>query len=325
MANLPDEARRRSVLARLAGLCALVLLIVTTVSAYIRLSGTGLGCDDWPRCYGKSATQANGSAAAEPPGTAVARVLHRVAAVVVLVLVVVIAFVCIEARAALRIETAIAVALLALVLFLTVLGRWTAGARLPAVALGNLLGGFAMLALLWWLRLRAVAAGNGPRFGRTVGANRWARAGIVLLLVQIALGGLVSASHSALACVTLPDCQGFWWPPGTTLEALNPWREPSASAGQAGASAEAALHMTHRAFALLTGVVAVAAGLHGIRVGGRYRGAGLLLLGLVLAQILLGAAVVTAGLPLPLVVTHNVIAALLLLTLVTLAHRAGSS
>lgn len=321
MATLADEARRRAVLRQLASLCAAVLLVVTTVSAYIRLSGAGLGCEDWPRCYGQATAHSERAAAADPAGTVVARLLHRVAAVIVLILVVVIAYVCIEARTALRVETRIALALIALVLFLTVLGRWTTGARLPAVALGNLLGGFGMLALLWWLRLRTAGGGADPRPGQAATSNGWARAGIVIVLTQIALGGLVSASYSALACVTLPDCQGAWWPPGGTLDAFNPWREPSAQAVRSGAPAEAALHMAHRALALPAAAVSIGAGLHGVRAGGRHRSAGILLLGLVLAQLLLGAAVVAGSLSLPLVVAHNVVAALLLLTLVTLAHR----
>jgi cytochrome c oxidase assembly protein subunit 15 len=325
MANSSDAVRRRGILRRLAGLCAAILLVVTTVSAYIRLSGAGLGCEDWPRCYGQATAHSERAAAADPAGTVVARLLHRVAAVIVLILVVVIAYVCIEARTALRVETRIAFALIALVLFLTVLGRWTTGARLPAVALGNLLGGFGMLALLWWLRLRAGAFGSSLRFRQDAGTNGWARVGIFVLLVQITLGGQVSASYSALACVTLPDCQGAWWPPGGTADAFNPWREPSAPAALAGASAEAALHMAHRAFALLAATVSIGAALRGIRAGGRHRSAGILLLGLVVAQVALGAAAVAGGLPLLLVVAHNVVAALLLLTLVTLAHRPATA
>lgn len=197
----PADRRFRG-LRRLAWLCAVMVLAVTSLSAYIRLSKAGLGCADWPACYGQSfhrMQQGAAPTADEQTATAAARLVHRITAVAALVLVIMMLLVCFGSQPLLLREGLLAVALLGLALFLAVLGRWSSGARVPAVAMGNLLGGFVMLALCVRLALA----------GRARAAPRWRAVSAValgLLLVQVALGGLVSASFASLSCTGWTDC-----------------------------------------------------------------------------------------------------------------------
>lgn len=193
--------RRLSLLHRLAWLCVVTVLAVTTLSAFIRLSNAGLGCADWPQCYGERGLQAaafTGARSHEVNATVVARIAHRVMAVAALLIIVLLIVVCLGGRPRLRGSGAIAVALLALALFLAVLGRWSSGARIPAVAMANLIGGFAMLALSLRLAIRTDVSPPRQRVAAVVA--------LLLLVVQVGVGGLVSASHSGLSCVGWSDC-----------------------------------------------------------------------------------------------------------------------
>lgn len=318
MAEGAGGERRRSVLRWLAGLGVALLLIVTTASAFIRLSNAGLGCADWPQCYGQ--VTAGGAAArdgakdpaAVSPAIIAARLLHRVAALAALVLVLTIALTCF-ARPVWWREGWTAVALIGLTIFLAVLGRWTAGSRLPAVVLGNLTGGFAMLALLWSLRLSSEDVGHGPDSANLL---PWVQLSLLVVALQILLGGLISAGFTATACPTLPDCHGVWWPIPTPWRAFSPWHAPLAGSAEA-----MALHMAHRFGAAI--VLGVAGGLAAAawRVGRRQRAAAAVVLALLSAQLALGVLSVVGELPLAAVVAHNLTAALLLLALISLGSR----
>ena len=303
-------ARPLMQLRRLALLCAVMVLAVTSLSAYIRLSKAGLGCAPWPQCYAQRAHLPQAGAATDLDDRTeyrAARLAHRVAAMVTLALVIGMLFVCLGARPVLRAEAAMAVALLVLSLALAVLGRWSSGARVPAVAIGNLLGGFAMLALC----ARLVLA----RRARSVpGLRAWAVGAALLLLAQVALGGLVSASFAGLSCSSGADClqaaQTIGW------DTLNPWREPVLTGpprfNEAGALAQA----LHRVLGLVLAALLVALALAAWRRG-RPRTAGLLLL-LLGAQLIVGFALAPGGLPLSLALLHNVLATALLATLALL-------
>jgi len=273
-----------------------------------------------PKCYGRLAAggeAAPRAAATDTPAIHAARLLHRVAATAVLILVLTLALVCF-ARLVWWQEGWMSVALIALTVFLAVLGRWTTGSRLPAVALGNLIGGFAMLVLLWWLRLRSQDRRDAPCVPALLPWARWALLGLTL---QIVLGALLSAGFAAASCPTLPECHGLWWPTPTPWQAFNPWQAPLPQVLQQGSPAAVALHMAHRFAAVIN--LALCAGLAAAAwaAGARYRSAAALVLALLVAQVALGALSVLAGLPLLAVVAHNLTAALLLLALVSLGAR----
>ncbi|MBI3368576.1 MAG: COX15/CtaA family protein [Burkholderiales bacterium] len=301
----------------MAWLCAVLVLVITSLSAYLRLSKLGLGCTPWPQCYGQALRDAQRGVAVKPDdatATAVARAAHRVAAVLALLLVLVMVMTALGSRPLLWREGGYALALLGLALFLAVLGRWTANARVPAVTLGNLLAGFAMFALSCRLAQTAWPA-HGAARPRSL-LNAWAALGLLLLLLQVALGGLVSAGHAGLSCPSLgAGCDGAVW----SWQALDPLREPQLDAVQPGHVAGAAMQLAHRAVAVLCALVLLPLGVLAWRAGRR---AGKVLLVLLIGQAALGAMLVLGGLPLAAALLHNMLAAALLAALLALAGNA---
>jgi cytochrome c oxidase assembly protein subunit 15 len=220
---------------------------------------------------------------------------------------------CFATRPVLHREGRIALALLACVVFLAVLGRWTSGARVPAVTMGNLLGGFVMLALCGRM---ARSAGFAPARQGALGA--WAWVGVALLLAQVALGGLVSAGFAGLSCPGLTGCDAS----GVPWQTLDPWREPVLDAAGGTNPAGALASGLHRAGALLVAFVALPLAIAVWR-GGRRREAALVL-ALLGAQAGLGAILVVWRLPLAAALAHNLVAALLLAAVLDLTHARGT-
>jgi len=208
-----------------------------------------------------------------------------------------------------------ALTLLALALFLAVLGRWSGGARVPAVNIGNLLGGFAMLAFCWRLHQQAGGAPAAP--GKSP-LRLLAWLAVVILLAQIALGGLVSAGFAGLSCTGLPGCDANA-PVSMTLDALDPWREPlfAATTAPPANPAGAAAHMSHRYGAVAMVLAAALLAWSALRAGRRR--AAWALLGLLGLEIALGVLLVSLSLPLPVALAHNLTAALLLAAVFALA------
>lgn len=312
-----------SLLATATPIALVLVFIVIAASAYLRLDQVGSGCADWPACYGARfavpVTTVKGDALQPSLIVALVRITHRVAAAGIGLLVAVIAVSCFRARHNRPESMAIAVALVALTLFLAVLGWATQGSRLPAITLGNLLGGMTMLALLWWLWLRTVNRDRACGRGGDRRLAFWAWLGLVVLALQIGLGAMVSAGYAAASCMTVPDCHGAWWSAEWPLSAFNPWREASFSADGTWQSdpARQALHMAHRIGALAaTGCLSWLAVLL-LRRGGTGFALGLKLLGLLMLQIVLGAAAVYSWFGLPPVLLHNTASVFLVLTVVS--------
>ena len=311
-------------------------------AVYVRLMHAGLGCPDWPGCYGEltpahaqseidKAVQAQGGEHG-PVSLAKAwkEMVHRYLAGALGLVILAIAVVAWREGRRLDRSPALATALLALVVFQAALGMWTVTLLLkPVVVTLHLLGGMATLSALAWMSLRELEL-QGPADGaRARTLKPWAAAAVAVVVAQIALGGWVAANYAALACIDFPTCHGEWLPDMDFRHGFQVVRElgRTADGGHLAYEALTAIHWTHRVGALITlaFVGAVAVALVGIPGMARYGVALGAVLGL---QIALGIANVLAGLPLAIAVAHNAAAALLLLTLVVInfaLSRAPSS
>lgn len=321
--NTPPLPARASGLYTLLIFVAIVLvLIVVILSAYLRLAGSGLGCAEWPSCYALIKAQAGGSeslAAAHlvPPWAAL---IHRLAATTLGALVFGIAMMALRRRKEPGQNIPIVLVVLGLTVFLSVLGYKTPSPLLPWVTLSNLLGGMAMLAMLWWLGQRSVS--SGAEDARACALRPWALAGIILVFFQMALGGWVSANFAALACTGLPGCGGYPWTAGPWRESFNLFRVLPVTDGGAVITGDTGkiIHLAHRAGAVFTFLYIGWLGWRAAARDGRYRGTGITILVFLLLQILLGVSAIAFSLPLAIVTAHNAVAALLLLTVVNLFH-----
>jgi len=299
--------------------------VVVVVGAYVRLSDAGLGCPDWPGCYGKltpaqavrdiaRTVQAQGGEHGPVSlDKAWKEMGHRYLAGTLGLLILAIAVL-----ACMRRESRLlAAATLAVVVLQATLGMWTVTLLLkPAIVTAHLLGGMATLALLVWFALAQWRHSPAPQL-RTLRLP--AALGLGAVAVQIALGGWVSANYAAPACPDLPLCLGQALPPMDFANAFHVVRELGMTPDGDLLSREAltAIHWTHRVFAL---VAVAAAGWAAWRAWctRELRTLGALLAVALATQLALGIANVLAGLPLWLAAAHNAGAALLLACLVVL-------
>ncbi len=285
--------------------------VVVVVGAYVRLSDAGLGCPDWPLCYGQPipAGQLDGAAL----GKAWKEMGHRYLAGTLGLLILFVFLLQLKKRQ----SRPLAAALVLLVVFQATLGMWTVTMLLkPAIVTAHLLGGMATLALLVWLYLEWGQHSPAPE-ARAL--RLLALAGLCVVVIQIALGGWVSANYAALACPDLPWCLGKVVPPMDFGNAFHVVRELGRTGEGELLPREAltGIHWTHRMFALVVVAVVGWASLKALRVPGLRRLA-VLLGALLVLQFLLGISNVAFGLPLGLAAAHNAGAALLLAALIVL-------
>ena len=222
---------------------------------------------------------------------------------------------------------------LAVIVFQALLGKWTVTLLLkPIIVMGHLLGGLATFSLLLWMAWRAT--GLPIRLADARWLRRWVVAGIVLLGVQIALGGWTSANYAALACggggwttathhyLDFPKCVGQWWPPADFHEGFVLWRGVGVDyeGGVLDGASRIAIQMAHRMMAVVVAVYLLWLALRLYRLPGM-RGWATTLGLLVVAQVSLGILNVKLALPLSVAVLHNAGALALLFVLVTLLAR----
>ena len=326
---------RRPWFGRIALLSTVLALCVVVLGAYVRLSDAGLGCPDWPGCYGRLAVPSAVEHIAEaerafperPVETAKAwkEMVHRYLASALGLLIVIMAAIALRNRHHHNQPVALPLFLVALVIFQGLLGMWTVTLLLkPLVVLAHLLGGMATLSLLWWtwLRYRGPLAPDGPVEG---GLRAWSLAAMVLVVVQIALGGWTSSNYAALACTEFPACHGGqWWPSMDFREGFVLWRGIGVNYefGVLEHPARAAIHMTHRIGALFVAVVVGVLSFRLLRQATpQLRTTGWFMAAALVIQLGLGIANVLLSLPLAVAVAHNGVAALLLLSVVLLNHQ----
>lgn len=316
---------------RLCVVTSLLALIVVVLGAYVRLEGAGLGCPDWPGCYGRltphhaqseieQAVTAQGGVHGPVSLTkAWKEMVHRYAAGTLGLLILALAISAWRWRSVLGQSAALPTGLVVLVAFQAALGMWTVTLLLkPVIVTLHLLGGMATLALLVWLTARQFPrmSSESPASARL---RPWAALAIVVLAGQIALGGWVSANYAALACIDFPTCHGSWVPPMDFTHGFQLVRElgRTAAGDHLAYDALTAIHWTHRLGALITLLYVGMVAWRASRVRAAQRTAALVGL-LLVAQVALGVANVLMGLPLPIAAAHNAVAALLLVAVVLL-------
>ncbi len=286
----------------------------------MRLTDAGLGCPDWPGCYGQLLVPDDPAAAADYPerplevGKAWREMIHRYAAATLGLLVLALAAIAWRNRVDPRQPFVLPMVLTGLVIFQGLLGMWTVTLLLkPTIVLLHLLGGMTTLALLFWLS-RPVPTGPKHPEMKTL-----ATFGLVVLAIQIALGGWVSTNYAALACPDFPTCQTQWWPRMDFKTGFTPWHGLGIDyeGGILDNASRVAIHVTHRIGAVVTALVLGFLAWRAWREPGLERAARFVAVALV-AQLAIGVSIVLTQLPLSLAVAHNAVAALLLLSVVNL-------
>ena len=306
--------------------------VIVVLGAFVRLSDAGLGCPDWPGCYGQltvpdEAHELAAALAKFPNQPVEARkgwieMIHRYFASSLGLVILAIAVMSWRWRAEVR-SLGLPFFLVGLVVFQGLLGMWTVTLRLyPAVVTAHLIGGMTTLACLMWLLMRQYRLGSQNRLNRFQHLKRPAQMALMVLAAQIVLGGWVSTNYAALACTDFPQCHGSWAPAGDYANGFYPWRDlgRSASGDLLHQDALTAIHWMHRIGALVTFLVVSYLGIRLLR-NDRFKRYGLLLCGALALQITLGIANILFSLPLPLAVAHNAGAALLLVILVAVNYR----
>ena len=296
----------------------LLVMALVSLSSYLRLDHSGIGCTPWPDCYGNIGVQTEEPdiestyerlvAEARQP-MSWARPMHRLIASVLGLLVLGIVGLSLRNKE----NRGLSFTLLGLTVFLAWLGIYSEGLHNPAVVMGNLGGGFAMLGLFGWL----VFNNSGDS---SLNYRHWVSLSIGLLCVQVVLGGLTSANFAADSCQTLPHCHGMWLPGGDVTAAFDLSRaiEINDQGFVVGGDERAAIHQLHRLIALLTAAVVLIVGIHAIRTSPAQRSIGIFVCLVVAAEFLIGVAAVQTNVPIGVAVAHNWLAGLLLLGLLKL-------
>ncbi|TEA76877.1 COX15/CtaA family protein [Allopusillimonas ginsengisoli] len=299
--------------------------------AFVRLTDSGLGCPDWPGCYGKvtplgASAHIESALQAMPYGAvsfskAWIEMIHRYVGSILGMLIIAIVYMAWRHRKVLGHTPRLAVVTLIAVCVQGAFGAWTVTHKLmPLVVTSHLLGGMLLLSLMTWLAAREKShpwiSASAQRF------RPWMAFGLILLFIQIALGGWVSTNYAALACMDFPTCHGEWLPPMDFRGGYSLVRGLGVLPSGAMISQEAltAIHWVHRNFAAIVFVYLACLGWK-MRAEPGLRGPSRLLLGLLLAQLLTGLTTIFFQWPLLIAVLHNGGAAGLTLASVTLLVR----
>ena len=326
--------QKKLTIRKLVLLSILLAIIVVSLGAYARLTHAGLGCPDWPGCYGMidvpvSTEQLNKAKIAFPdqvvdPEKAWNEMIHRYFAGALGLLILAIAFLSFRNRGQ---GTPLLLPLLILVIvtFQAALGMWTVTMKLmPIVVMGHLLGGFTTLCLLFllYLRLNPYRLSTGDFSVKKYG--RYGLIGIVILTAQIALGGWTSSNYAALTCTELPICQSGWVERLTFEDSFDliPPEKETYEFGHLDHNERLTIHVVHRIGAIVTSIY-LAWLLLMVFIKSNtifFKKLSALVAVLLFTQISLGISNIWFSLPLAVAVGHNVVAACLMLALIMLTY-----
>jgi len=315
---------------KLAWFATTLTLFVVVLGAYVRLSHAGLGCPDWPGCYGladwptetaeiEQANQNFPERAVEPE-KAWKEMVHRYFASTLGLLALTLFIWAFIKRRDMPYTLPLIIGIV--VAFQGALGMWTVTLQLkPIIVMAHLMGGMLILSLMSWLAMSSSNSIKPYRYGGHV--KQWmVSLALFLVAVQIMLGGWTSSNYAALSCVGFPLCNGELWPNMNFSEGFVMWRGLGVNYefGVLDAPSRVAIQMTHRiGFVILS--------LYLLWLSSRLMKnrelmpLGITVIVLLITQVILGIANVTLNLPLPVAVAHNGVAALLLLSLVALLYK----
>ncbi|TKC89579.1 heme A synthase [Trinickia terrae] len=323
---------------KLVWVTTFLTLDLVMFGGFTRLTDSGLGCPDWPGCYGTSSpfiahAQIAAAHAAMPTGPvsmtkAWIEMIHRYFATAIGVLIIaqtLIAWVARVKRRPLRVSPWWPTSLLLLICVQGAFGAWTVTMKLqPVIVTTHLLLGLALLGALGWLAARQTPVpAYEPEAARFRAA---ALAGLILLIAQIALGGWVSTNYAVLACTDFPTCNGQWIPPMDFAHGFHLWRALGMTSDGDVITQDAlvAIHWTHRTFAVIVVAYLAWLALKLRRFESLRRPANGVLL-VVAIQFVTGLSNIVLQWPLPIAVAHNGGAAVLLLLAVMLNFRTAYS
>ena len=316
-----------------AGFTILLALCVIVFGAYVRLTDAGLGCPDWPGCYGfvtvpqtaeeYLSVEENFPGEVVDEGKAWREMIHRYIASLLGFLILLMFlkdFFSFRKDGGSLKDLKLSGALLALVIFQGMLGMWTVTLKVhPLVVTAHLIGGLTTLSLLFFY-YRTIETGSE----KFISTPNVMFACLSILILQIILGGWTSTNYAALGCPDLPLCYGEVWPSSMDLEeGFLKWQEVGVNyeGGQLSPSGRTAIHFVHRLGAI---VALIALGLLGLKYlkhsSDRVREASILMLIALSAQLAIGILMVWFGIPLFLATAHNAFAALLLLSFINLLY-----
>jgi cytochrome c oxidase assembly protein subunit 15 len=340
-----SETIKNKTLFRLTSAAFLLAIVVVVLGAFTRLADAGLGCPDWPGCYGhllwpNEAHEITKAEAAFPHAPVELdktwpEMVHRYFAGTLGLFILAISIISIKQRKLTqnqKLPVKLPLFLVVLVVIQAAFGMWTVTLKLwPQIVTAHLLGGFATLSLLWLLNQRlggecwAVSTEQQLRLQKL---KPLLLLSLFLVIVQIGLGGWVSSNYAALACPDIPQCLGQWIPPMDMATGFNIFQDigPNYLGGQLDNYSRTAIHFVHRVGAITVCAVLLILGISLWRVGAQCCRKWVLLLWLVLVlQIGLGLSNVFFALPLAIAVAHNAVGALLLLVMVSLCYRVYSN
>ena len=317
-----------------------ITFTVITLGAYVRLSHAGLGCPDWPGCYGflvgvpdNPAEIANAENAYEGSIVDIAKawkeMVHRYLAGFLGIFIFILSFIFYKNNSSKLLGISLLVSVL--VIFQAALGMFTVTLQLqPLIVMLHLVGGLTIIALLWLIFLRY---NKSTYFGEITNTNfnisikkikrlqAFAFVTLVVLIMQIMLGGWTSTNYAALACADFPRCNNSWWPQMDFYNAfiVELATDLNYEFGRLDTPARVAIHFTHRAWAIFATVMVLLLSIFSyFTINSLYQRILSLLLVLFLGtQVLLGVLNIKLGLPILVAVAHNGNAALLLMCLLT--------
>lgn len=320
----PKHHQNITVTTKMIAVAIVLAFLVIVLGAYTRLTNAGLGCPDWPGCYGKMIVSNSIIIAENGHATkAWTEMIHRYIAGSLGILVITIVSIILFNKYKNRKYLVLPILLLLTIIFQALLGMWTVTLKLlPTVVMGHLIGGFITITLLVLLLLEQFKFNTAAKFSHSLKNTSFIT--LLIVFIQIILGGWTSSNYAALPCLDFPTCNGQWLPSLDTLDALNPFLTAGVNyeGGILNNAQRVTIQLFHRWGALVSSIFIIITALSLRKYDIKYYNKfSTWMIALLIIQVTLGIVNVKFALPLITAVMHNAVACLLLITLVTLNYK----